>query len=92
MIYSTDRILTTHAGSLPRPPDLREMVTARSRGEAVDEGARVAAGVEELTQGGPVAHLLEQAAGDGAGEGGAAPPDHPGQPGPASESLSPGAQ
>ena len=24
MIYSTDRILTTHAGSLPRPPDLRE--------------------------------------------------------------------
>ena len=30
MIYSTDRILTTHAGSLPRPTDLRDMVMARS--------------------------------------------------------------
>ena len=28
MLYSTDRILTTHAGSLPRPADLREMVFA----------------------------------------------------------------
>jgi 5-methyltetrahydropteroyltriglutamate--homocysteine methyltransferase len=39
MIYSTDRILTTHAGSLPRPPDLREMVMARARGEAFDQAA-----------------------------------------------------
>ena len=30
MLYSTDRILTTHAGSLPRPADLREMVVATS--------------------------------------------------------------
>ena len=33
MIYSTDRILTAHAGSLPRPDDLREMVLAKARGE-----------------------------------------------------------
>ena len=36
MLYSSDRIMTTHAGSLPRPQDLREMVFARARGEAVD--------------------------------------------------------
>jgi 5-methyltetrahydropteroyltriglutamate--homocysteine methyltransferase len=39
MIYSSDRILTTHAGSLPRPPDLRDMVMAKSRGETVDQAA-----------------------------------------------------
>ena len=35
MKRSTDRILTTHVGSLPRPPDLIAMVRARLRGEAV---------------------------------------------------------
>jgi 5-methyltetrahydropteroyltriglutamate--homocysteine methyltransferase len=39
MHRSTDRILTTHTGSLPRPRDLLEMVRARSRGERVDEDA-----------------------------------------------------
>ena len=39
MIYSTDRILTTHAGSLPRPPDLRDLVMAKSRGEKIDQAA-----------------------------------------------------
>ena len=39
MIYSTDRILTAHAGSLPRPDDLREMVLAKARGEPVDQAA-----------------------------------------------------
>ena len=39
MIYSTDRILTTHAGSLPRPDDLREMVTAKSFGNPYDSAA-----------------------------------------------------
>jgi 5-methyltetrahydropteroyltriglutamate--homocysteine methyltransferase len=34
-----DRILTTHAGSLPRPRDLLDMVRARARGERVDEDA-----------------------------------------------------
>ena len=36
MLYSTDRILTTHAGSLPRPPDLRDMVLARANGSPYD--------------------------------------------------------
>ena len=30
MLTSTDRILTTHAGSLPRPSDLRDMVFAKA--------------------------------------------------------------
>jgi len=44
MKRSTDRILTTHTGSLPRPPDLLEQLLRRDRGEAVDAdalGARV---------------------------------------------------
>jgi len=39
MKRSTDRILTTHAGSLPRPRDLLDMVRTRARGERVDEEA-----------------------------------------------------
>ena len=39
MLYSTDRILTTHAGSLPRPPDLYEMVAAKANGEPYDPTA-----------------------------------------------------
>jgi 5-methyltetrahydropteroyltriglutamate--homocysteine methyltransferase len=39
MKRSNDRILTTHAGSLPRPRDLLEMVRTRARGERVDEDA-----------------------------------------------------
>ena len=37
MKRSTDRILTTHAGSLPRPADILQMVRAKARGEPVDE-------------------------------------------------------
>jgi 5-methyltetrahydropteroyltriglutamate--homocysteine methyltransferase len=36
MKRSTDRILTTHAGSLPRPPDLTALYARRAQGEAVD--------------------------------------------------------
>lgn len=36
MKRSTDRILTTHAGSLPRPDDLLEMIYARSEGTPLD--------------------------------------------------------
>ena len=36
MRRSSDRILTTHAGSLYRPPELLEMITARVLGEPVD--------------------------------------------------------
>ena len=39
MKLSTDRILTTHVGSLPRPADLLELLRQEDRGEAVDEGA-----------------------------------------------------
>jgi 5-methyltetrahydropteroyltriglutamate--homocysteine methyltransferase len=39
ILYSKDRILTTHAGSLPRPQDVRDMVLARLRGQAFDQGA-----------------------------------------------------
>jgi 5-methyltetrahydropteroyltriglutamate--homocysteine methyltransferase len=37
MKRSTDRILTTHVGSLPRPDDLFEMMLARMDGKPVDE-------------------------------------------------------
>jgi 5-methyltetrahydropteroyltriglutamate--homocysteine methyltransferase len=39
LLRSTDRILTTHAGSLPRPQELNAMLARRSRGEAVDAAA-----------------------------------------------------
>ncbi len=39
MKRSTDRILTTHVGSLPRPDDLFAMMAARMDGEPVDERA-----------------------------------------------------
>ncbi|MGH2872703.1 MAG: cobalamin-independent methionine synthase II family protein [Solirubrobacteraceae bacterium] len=49
MQLSTDQILTTHTGSLPRPPDLTEMLQRRDRGEAVDGlDERIAAGVTEI--------------------------------------------
>lgn len=51
MQLSKDRILTTHVGSLPRPPDLLAFLEARERGEAFDEAAfeaRLAASVREV--------------------------------------------
>jgi len=36
---SLDRILVTHAGSLPRPADLRELVAAKSSGQPYDAAA-----------------------------------------------------
>src|SRR3954454_23183894 len=36
MKTSTDRILTTHTGSLPRPPALRELLVAKDKGESYD--------------------------------------------------------
>jgi 5-methyltetrahydropteroyltriglutamate--homocysteine methyltransferase len=43
------RILTTHAGSLPRPPELTRLFTRRSRGETVDEEVLAAAGREAVS-------------------------------------------
>ncbi|MGH2875066.1 MAG: hypothetical protein ACRDLV_02320, partial [Solirubrobacteraceae bacterium] len=51
MAASSDRILTTHAGSLPRPNDLAEMIWARMDGQEVDEDAlrsRVDSAVAEV--------------------------------------------
>jgi 5-methyltetrahydropteroyltriglutamate--homocysteine methyltransferase len=39
MKISTDRILTTHVGSLPRPQDLLDLLRKEDRGEGVDEKA-----------------------------------------------------
>src|SRR5258708_15366069 len=53
MKRSTDRILTTHAGSLPRPPDILQMIRAKARGEPVDEkklAARVKEAVTEVVR------------------------------------------
>ncbi len=53
MKRSTDRILTTHVGSLPRPDDLTEMLMARDRGDPLDTAAfdaRVKQGVAEVVK------------------------------------------
>ena len=42
MKSSTDRILTTHVGSLPRPDDLFDMMLARMDGNPVDQAAYAA--------------------------------------------------
>lgn len=51
MKRSTDRILTTHVGSLPRPADLLDMLEAKERGEAVEAdalAARVAKAIDDI--------------------------------------------
>jgi 5-methyltetrahydropteroyltriglutamate--homocysteine methyltransferase len=42
MKRSSDRILTTHVGSLPRPADLLEAVQAKEQGKSIDEKAHAA--------------------------------------------------
>ena len=37
MQWSRNRILTTHTGSLPRPPELTRLYVRRARGEAIDK-------------------------------------------------------
>jgi len=39
MTRSESRLLTTHTGSLPRPPVLRDLLVRLDRGEAVDGAA-----------------------------------------------------
>src|SRR3989442_12656067 len=51
MKRSTDRILTTHAGSLPRPDDVLELIKAKSTGRPYDHDGyttRVRAAVREI--------------------------------------------
>src|SRR6202046_1909819 len=53
MKRSTDRILTTHVGSLPRPDDLFDLMLDRMDGKAVDEAAyaeRVRRAVQETVR------------------------------------------
>jgi 5-methyltetrahydropteroyltriglutamate--homocysteine methyltransferase len=53
MRRSTERIVTTHAGSLPRPDDLIDVNRRRQAGEAVDEEeyqARLASAVAEVVR------------------------------------------
>jgi 5-methyltetrahydropteroyltriglutamate--homocysteine methyltransferase len=50
MKLSTDRLLTTHVGSLPRPDDLFDMMVARMDGQPVGEvayAARVRSAVQD---------------------------------------------
>jgi 5-methyltetrahydropteroyltriglutamate--homocysteine methyltransferase len=39
MIRNPGRILTTHVGSLPRPPELRALLLAKDEGKAIDQAA-----------------------------------------------------
>jgi 5-methyltetrahydropteroyltriglutamate--homocysteine methyltransferase len=53
MKRSTERFLTTHTGSLPRPPDLIRMMYAKEEGVPVEPGAlseRVAQAVAEVVR------------------------------------------
>ncbi len=53
MRSSSRRIITSHAGSLPRPDDLIELNRARQAGESQDEGgyqARLGAAVQEVVR------------------------------------------
>ena len=56
---STDRILTTHVGSLPRPQEVVDLLFAQDRGEAVD------AAKFDATIRGAVADAVNQQAGAG---------------------------
>jgi 5-methyltetrahydropteroyltriglutamate--homocysteine methyltransferase len=53
MKHSTQRILTTHVGSLPRPPDLLAMIQAKEQGRPFDDAAfagRVNSAVAEVVR------------------------------------------
>ncbi len=53
MLRSSERILTTHTGSLPRPPDLLELILAKEAGTLADRAAfdaRVRQAVAEVVR------------------------------------------
>jgi 5-methyltetrahydropteroyltriglutamate--homocysteine methyltransferase len=56
MKTSQDRILTTHTGSLPRPPELRAVLVKKDQGEAYDK-----AELERLTRAAVIAIVRRQA-------------------------------
>jgi len=57
MRTSQDRILTTHVGSLPRPPELRQLLVAKDKGEPYDR-----AELERQTRDAVLAIVRRQAA------------------------------
>jgi 5-methyltetrahydropteroyltriglutamate--homocysteine methyltransferase len=53
MKRSSERILTTHVGSLPRPPDLLDMVQTKEQGKPIDEkahAAKLSAAVKDIVR------------------------------------------
>src|SRR5438876_2801008 len=53
MKTSTNRILTTHVGSIPRPESIKALLRARLSGQSIDEAqlaARVAEAVAEVVR------------------------------------------
>src|SRR3954464_332909 len=53
MKRSTDRILTTHVGSLVKPDDLQAMINAREAGDSYDAealDARIASAIDEVVR------------------------------------------
>ena len=50
MLTSDDRMLTTHAGSLPRPPELEALLIKREQGAAIDPAFEraVAEGIDRV--------------------------------------------
>ena len=50
MKYSTERILTTHVGSLPRPPDLTKLLMLEDQGAAVDQNELLAHVTKAVTE------------------------------------------
>ena len=53
MRTSTDRILTTHVGSIPRPENIRSLLRARVAGQPIDEaelGRRVVQAVDDVVR------------------------------------------
>jgi 5-methyltetrahydropteroyltriglutamate--homocysteine methyltransferase len=59
MQWSTERILTTHTGSLPRPSELTRLYVRRTRGEAIDDHELDRLGKAALTQ------IIDKQAGSG---------------------------
>ena len=49
MKTSTERILTTHVGSIPRPESVRVLLRARLGGQAIDEAELAARTAEAVT-------------------------------------------
>ena len=53
MKNSKNRILVTHSGSIPRPPDIQDMILAKQSGQAIDQKAfasRVQAAVADVVR------------------------------------------